>query len=109
MQEQVKNTCCCLYQVQISFLINHLHKIQGGNLNQLKKHSVMMKIKYGYLMLIIALITSCTKEEEVAPKFDVNAQATTIKAGEEVTFSITGDAKVISFYSGEFRNDYAYK
>jgi len=69
----------------------------------------MKKIKYGYLMLMLALITSCTKEEEVAPKFDVKAQTTTIKAGEEVTFSFSGDAKVISFYSGEFKNDYAFK
>jgi hypothetical protein len=69
----------------------------------------MIRFKLSCLMLVMALITSCIKEKEEVPQFEVTAQNTSVKAGEKVTFNISGDAKVISFYSGEFKNDYAFK
>lgn len=59
----------------------------------------------------VLYFTSCTKELSVndAPNFGVTLESSTYQAGEEVVFNITGNADVISFYSGEVSNDYTFK
>jgi hypothetical protein len=71
-----------------------------------------MKLKYYNMLLGLLLMASCSKEIKVAkaPGFDVTTEATTYKVGQEITFNIKGgDADIISFYSGETLNDYAFK
>ena len=70
-------------------------------------------MKLSYYIIIFGLITaaSCQKKLEVkdAPDFEVSTEASTYKVGDEVKFKITGNADIISFYSGEELNDYAFK
>ncbi len=69
-----------------------------------------MKFKY-YMLAGVLLMASCSKEltVEKAPDLDVVPQSTTYKAGEEVVFKFTGDASLISLYTGEESSEYAYK
>lgn len=57
------------------------------------------------------IFSSCEKDLKIdaAPDFDVSVASPTFKAGEEVLFSITGYADIISFYSGEVYKDYNYR
>lgn len=72
-----------------------------------------MKLKYiAILAGLFALASSCNEKIELAggtPDFRVKTTATTFKVGEDVTFSFEGSAGLISFYSGEVLNDYAFK
>lgn len=71
-----------------------------------------MKLTF-YLMTAIAgmfLLHSCSKEIDVdSPDFDVTTTASSYTAGQPVSFKVTGNAQVISFYSGETLKDYAFK
>jgi len=64
-------------------------------------------------MLLGALImASCNKDIQVdsPAAFEVTTEATTFKAGTPVTFKINGgEVQRIAFYSGEPKNDYAFK
>lgn len=63
-------------------------------------------------MLIGALlVVSCNKQlvKLDTPDFDVKADALIYKAGVPIDFNFTGNAHVISFYSGETLKDYAFK
>ena len=72
-----------------------------------------MKYKYYFMILGMFLITSCDKKglQVDALDLDVTTDATTYKAGQEITFNIIkgGYADVISFYSGETLHEYAFK
>lgn len=70
-----------------------------------------MKIKYfiGKLMVLIALVIfGCKKEDVAAPDFNVTVAKNTFKLGDTVVFNLEGNPDYVSFYSGEYLNDYAY-
>ena len=58
---------------------------------------------------ISLLAAACEKGSVSSPDFKVTVASTTVKAGTPVVFSISGNTDLISFYSGELGNDYAYK
>lgn len=60
-----------------------------------------------YLFWALLFMSACTDEEEM-PSFDVKPSTLTLKAGDTLTFDIASDAGFVSFYSGEFGNDYAF-
>lgn len=69
-----------------------------------------MKIRLIGVILCLAILTSCQKEEvEDISTFSVQPASLTIKAGEEAKFILTGDPSQISFYSGEVGNAYDFK
>ncbi len=71
-----------------------------------------MKLKYYNMLLGALIMASCSKDFIVdAPTtFDVTTAATTYKVGEPITFKLSGgEVQRIAFYSGEPKNDYAYK
>lgn len=70
-----------------------------------------MKISNYLAGLSLFFLLSCEKELPVkeAPDFEVTTDATTYKVGQEVLFKFSGDADLISFYSGQVYNDYGYR
>ena len=66
-----------------------------------------MKSRLYTLALLLLSGSSCTKEEAVAPVFDVSTAKTTYKANEIITFNFSGSPDVISFFSGENGKKYA--
>ncbi len=75
--------------------------------------TIQMKLRYSAILAgLLVLASSCNEKFELAggtPDFQVKTTATTFKVGEDVTFSFEGNAGLISFYSGEVLNDYAFK
>ncbi|MGX5817074.1 DUF5017 domain-containing protein [Chitinophaga lutea] len=68
----------------------------------------MKKIYYSLFVLLLA--AGCSREEDIdISGFNVETGALTYKAGEEVTFKLTGDPSQLAFYSGEVGNEYAFK
>lgn len=70
-----------------------------------------MKFKYYNLLAGLLFMASCEKglPEVEAPDFNVTAKSATYKVGDAVTFDISGQADIVSFYSGEPLKEYAYK
>lgn len=70
-----------------------------------------MKLKYYNMLVGVLLMTSCEKSlpEVDTPDFDVTTKSTVYKVGDKVTFDITGEAHIVSFYSGEPLKEFAYK
>jgi hypothetical protein len=70
-----------------------------------------MKFKYYNLLAGLMFLASCEAglPEVATPDFNVSTQSATYKAGQLVTFNITGDAHTVSFYSGEPLKEYAYR
>ena len=70
-----------------------------------------MKYKYFNVLLGTLLFISCNNQlvELDTPDFDVKTDATSYKAGQLIQFNFTGNAHVISFYTGETLKDYAFK
>jgi hypothetical protein len=75
-------------------------------------------MKLNYIIIIFCfsiLFASCGKEEVIKPDFEVaNYEVTSTidtsgNAVKQVTFNFSGDASVISFYSGLIGSDYAYR
>lgn len=68
-------------------------------------------IKYRYFLMICGLLffTACEELGVDAPGVEITASSTTAQVGQPVTFTFNGYADMISFYSGEPGNDYAYK
>lgn len=56
-------------------------------------------------------MVSCNNQLVIldTPSFDVKTNAVTYKAGDVVTFNITGNAHAISFYSGQTLKDYDFR
>jgi plastocyanin len=68
-----------------------------------------MKPIYNLLLGCLVMASACQKSNVDDPVFDVEAASLTVKAGEAVKFTFKGDPGLISFYSGEVGNDYAFK
>ncbi len=69
-----------------------------------------MNLKYLSALLLLVIVGACKKENAVdLSDFDVKTSSLTFKAGEEVTFKLTGDPSQLSFYSGEVGNSYDFK
>lgn len=60
----------------------------------------MNKIRYILSMLAAALILAACTHEPAVLDINVTAENSSIKAGESVTFNITGEYDFVSFYSG---------
>ncbi|WP_147372087.1 DUF5017 domain-containing protein [Mariniphaga sediminis] len=69
-----------------------------------------MKLKYYVLLVALFIMASCNDEIVILdnPDFDVTTDSLTYKVGDAVAFHITGNAHIISFYSGETLKDYEY-
>lgn len=67
--------------------------------------------KYSFAALILLLVfSSCKKEQEIlTPDFDVTVDKTTFAINEPVTFLFTGDADIVTFFSGVVGKEYKYK
>lgn len=61
--------------------------------------------------LSLLFLASCTTELVVkdAPNLGVSTEKSTYKVGQEIVFNFTGEAELISFYSGQAYNDYAFR
>ncbi len=72
-----------------------------------------MKLKYFSLLFTISILISCDEEIEIdrsiKDTFKVTTNNLTYKTGEIIDFSLSGNPGIISFYSGEVGNDYAYR
>lgn len=70
-----------------------------------------MKFRYYSLLIGVLFLVSCEKKlpNVPNPSFDVSTESSSYEAGSTVNFKITGDANIVSFYSGEPLNEYAYK
>ena len=72
-----------------------------------------MNKKYSFIGLLLLLAAmACDKQMELAPgldDFQVQTASNTYKVGDEVIFTLSGDPNMITFYSGEEFQDYAYK
>lgn len=64
---------------------------------------------YAPAVVLSLLLFSCTRPGIDTPSFDVTVSKTTYAANEPVTFQFTGDADIISFYSGATGNQYKYR
>ena len=70
----------------------------------------MKHIRLTIGMAALVAISSCSKELDFEPlSFDVKTASTTYNVGDTVQFNFTGNADVISFYSGEEGNDYEFR
>lgn len=70
-------------------------------------NSMVMK-KYLYVLLCLAslIFYGCGKYELENPAFEVTADKTIVKVGEEINFKFEGNPPIFYFYSGQFLNDY---
>lgn len=70
-----------------------------------------MKHRFYILLLGVLLMSSCDKElaVEKSPDLTVNTETQTQKVNLPVVFKFTGDADIVSFFSGQESNDYAYR
>jgi hypothetical protein len=75
-----------------------------------KKNKIMRNsIKVFFILLVVLLSISCTKEVNNEVIFDVTTASKTYKLTDSVVFNITGNPDVISFYSGEAGRSYDNK
>ncbi|MFD1631734.1 DUF5017 domain-containing protein [Pseudopedobacter beijingensis] len=71
-----------------------------------------MKLKYFFFIVMLLAGSACKKENRLKLDeldFDVSASTTEVSVNENVDFYFTGNAESLSFYSGEFLNDYNFK
>ncbi|WP_113663324.1 DUF5017 domain-containing protein [Pedobacter nanyangensis] len=60
-----------------------------------------------FLLFIASLNVACKKLEDVSePAFSVTTSKTSYKINENVDFTFSGNADIVTFYSGEIGNDY---
>lgn len=70
----------------------------------------MKNVRLIYLLCFALVFTGCEKIEVVKDvDVDVTVEDESYAKGEPVVFQFTGEADVISFYSGEIGHDYAYR
>ena len=70
-----------------------------------------MKTKHlaGKLVLLLALfVLSCKKDNMESPEFNATVSRQHFKVGDTVVFHMEGNPDYVSFYSGEYLNDYAF-
>lgn len=72
-----------------------------------------MNLRIYYIVVTGFLaLASCSKDIKLTngtPDFDISVAGTTFKAGDPVEFLFSGNAGLISFYSGEVLREYAFK
>ena len=69
-----------------------------------------MKIKNYLYIALMLVFAGCERDTTVPePEFEVSTEAATYAVGEKVKFNFTGNPDLISFYSGETLNSYAFK
>lgn len=61
------------------------------------------------LPVLIVGLAACNKKEATSLNFNISADKTEIKAGDTVTFTITGNPEQLTFYSGEKSHNYEYR
>ncbi|SMC44791.1 DUF5017 domain-containing protein [Pedobacter africanus] len=61
------------------------------------------------MLLLTMFLLACEKKDIEIPRFDVQTDAVSYKAGEEVTFKFSGNAENVVFWSGEKGRNYAYR
>ncbi|MCW3466107.1 DUF5017 domain-containing protein [Chitinophaga nivalis] len=61
------------------------------------------------LLVCVVAGVACSKEKVPTPSLEVTTAASTYKAGEMITFNLTGDPDNITFYSGEPGHHYDYR
>jgi hypothetical protein len=67
-------------------------------------------IKSCFILLVSCFFLACKQEVEVeTPDFKVEFEDRTYKVGEPVKFKFSGEPGLITFYSGQLLNEYAYK
>lgn len=70
----------------------------------------MKKLVYTVLTgLSLLFFSHCEKVETTDPDFDVMADRATYPVGEDISFSFTGNADFLVFYSGEPGKDYSHR
>ena len=69
----------------------------------------MMMKRYSLLCVVCMAFIACQKQDIQLPDFDVEVKSAEVLEGEEVEFVFSGNPEFISFYSGEWGNDYAYR
>lgn len=60
------------------------------------------------MVLVALLMISCKKDNIETPEFNATVNTPIAKVGDTVVFNMEGNPDFISFYSGEYGNDYAY-
>lgn len=82
---------------------------------QMTQHISKDKLKKMKLLLfyisVLLCFCSCKKSftSVTAPSFDVSVDSTTFNVNDPVTFHFTGDADIITFFSGASGSEYEYK
>lgn len=61
------------------------------------------------LCALIVVAAACRKDPVNEPALTVVVKNTSIKAGDTVRFALSGNADIVTFYSGEEGNNFAYK
>jgi hypothetical protein len=70
----------------------------------------MNMTRYLFFILLTYIAASCKKNVDVdTPDFDVTASKTTVNAKDAILFTFTGEAQIITFYSGEPGKEYKHK
>ena len=68
-----------------------------------------MNITKIYILLLATIVSACSKTMELeALDFDASIPQETVEPGKEITFNLTGNANIVTFYSGEIGKDYQY-
>jgi len=64
-----------------------------------------------YLAALIPLLvlSSCKKQDVLNPDFNATVTKTTYAVGEPITYTFSGDADLVTFYSGVTGSEYKYK
>lgn len=60
-------------------------------------------------LLVLFVLQSCEKKEIIPLNFEVHSDKNSYKAGEPVTFQISGNPEQLTFFSGEEGHKYAYR
>jgi plastocyanin len=67
-----------------------------------------MKLIYYFLPALVLCFQGCNKLEADKLQFSASTVQTTVQAGDTVHFQLEGNAEMITFFSGEEGNNYAY-
>jgi len=68
-----------------------------------------MKKSLYILMVLLPILLSCNKDYELScPSLEVDGPDM-VKVGQPVTFQLSGDYDILSFWSGEVGSDYAFR
>ncbi|KAA2243307.1 DUF5017 domain-containing protein [Chitinophaga agrisoli] len=62
-----------------------------------------------YILIAVITLAACAKEKVKDPELEISTDALTYKAGDTVTFLLTGNPDNITFYSGEPGHKYEYR